>query len=158
MKANVINYISKMFYIAFSIFLVLTSCKEVKKSEEIQNGVEVGINLPQKIPVNTNIEGEIIYTSYFDTLKLKENERRYITLYLTMSEKQLRIDELKKIQMDTFVSISDSIIPIYDLKFNKKGKAFLEGYIVDEVYLDETEENFRVKTLETKISHIVTVE
>lgn len=160
MNDNVINNKNKMFYIVLSIFLVLTSCKEeVEKTEKFQNGVEVGINLPQKIPVNTNIEGEILYTSYFDTLKLKENERRYITLYLTKSENQLRsVDELKKVQMDTFVSITTNIIPIYDLKFNKKGKMFLEGYIIDEVYLNETKEDIRVKTLEIKISHAINVE
>jgi hypothetical protein len=122
--------------------------------------VKVNINLPSSIPVDKYIEGEILYKSNFDTLKLNENERRYITLYLAKSKNRIQsINELKKMQMDTFVSISNNIIPIYDLKFNEKGEMFLEGFIIDEIYLNNTDQEvYKVKTLETKITHSIIVQ
>lgn len=140
-----------------SLFLIITSCKEKEKNQ--QEGIEVTINLPEKIIANREIEGEIMYSSHFDTLNLKDNERRYITLYLTKSGKRIEsIDELKLIELDTFVAIDNNIIPIFDLEFAEKGQMFLEGYVVDEVYLYETKEDLRIKTLETKLSHSIIVE
>lgn len=155
------NNNSIIFYFLFSLFITITSCKNKDKEEPRHDleEVEISINLPQKIIANREIEGEIIYSSYFDTINLKKNERRFISLYLTKSNKRIEnINELKLIKLDTFVAINNNIIPIFDLKFTKKGEMFLEGYIVDEVYLYEDKENLRIKTLETKLSHSIIVD
>lgn len=156
---NGIRINTTMLYLILSLFLTITACKEKEKEENNQKEVEISINLPQKIIANRGIEGEILYSSHFDTLNLKDNERRYITLYLTKSSKRIEsIDELKLAELDTFVAINNNIIPIFDVEFTEKGKMFLEGYIVDEVYLYETKEDLRIKTLETKLSHSISVE
>jgi len=157
---NVITNNSIIFYFIFSLFITITSCKNIEKKEPKHNqeDVEISINLPQKIIANREVEGEIIYSSYFDTINLKDDERRYISLYLTKSNKRIEnLNELKLVRLDTFVAINNNIIPIFDLKFTKKGEMFLEGYIVDEVYLYKDKEDLRIKTLETKISHSIIV-
>ena len=151
---------NKMNHIFLLVFLSLMSCNERSQIGNSQMDVKVNINLPSSIPVDKYIEGEILYKSNFDTLKLNENERRYITLYLAKSKNRIQsINELKKMQMDTFVSISNNIIPIFDLKFNEKGEMFLEGFIIDEIYLNNTDQEvYKVKTLETKITHSIIVQ
>lgn len=61
--------------------------------------------------------------------------------------------------MDTFVPVENKIIPIYDIKFNTKGAVFLDGYIIDQIFLDSEidSEKVNISTLETKITHPIFV-
>lgn len=139
------------------VFLSIISCEKKGKADPKEK-VKVEVSLPTSIFVNEEIEGDVIYTSDFDSIKLDSEERRYIFLYLTKSKDPIRsFEDLKKVQTDTFVAITNNIIPIYDLKFNKKGKVFLEGYILDQVYLKDVKDSIKVRTIETRISHPITV-
>lgn len=158
MKEKIVN---NFIYIILAIFLLLISCNDKKENvESTKQSTDVKINLPSSIDIGAAIEGDIVYSSDFDTLRLKKGERRYVFLYLTKSKRPtVSYEEFKKVQRDTFVPIENNLIPIYDIKFYTKGNMFLDGYIIDQVFLEvkNSEDEVKIITLETKIVHPISV-
>lgn len=152
---------NKYRYTIFVALFLISSCNnrksEIKKVSSLTN---FEINLPDSIEVNKDVFGEITYSSVFDTVVLKENERRYIFLYLAKTKKPIaNFEEFKKVNMDTFVRLENKVIPIYDINFNTKGAVFLDGYIIDQIFLDSETDSKKVNisTFETKINHPIIV-
>ncbi len=147
-------------YIFFVTFLIIVACADKpQEKKKVQEAVTLEINLPTSISVNEAIEGYVVYSSEFETLKLKENERRYVFMYLTTTKEPFKnFQELKTIKLDTFVRIENNIIPIYDIEFIEKGSMYLDGYIIDQIYLDDGTDNVKVSTIETKVTHSINVE
>src|SRR5690606_14740687 len=107
---------------------------KTKKKEEKNYTSKVEIKFPDSLKMNTEMEGEIMYSSDFDTIRLKNGEKRYIYLYLSGGDSPLSdFRELKKQVMDTFVPINDEhLIPVYNIVFEKSGKKFINGVVVDQ--------------------------
>lgn len=157
------NLVSKIHIISIAIVFIFASCKKTRDSvhEYINKPacISVSIDLPSMIKVSDTLNGLVVYKSDYTNIKLKKGERRYVYLYLANTASPLKnYAELKNIERDTFTLIYDSIIPIYDIKFKKKGEIRLEGYIIEEIYLMDTiNDEFIKNTLETKISHPIMV-
>ena len=154
----VINKYKYTFFIA--LFLIISCDNRKREIDKVNSLTNFEINLPDSIDVNKIFHGEVIYSSAFDTVVLKENERRYIFLYLAKTKKPtVNFEEFKKVNMDTFVRMDNKIIPIYDIKFNTKGTMFLDGFIIDQIFLDSENDSKKVNisTLETKITHPIFV-
>ncbi len=65
---------------------------------------------------------------------------------------------------DTFVTLEDgsNIIPVYDIKFDSTGEYFLEGYIIDELWLNNMrvskgDDMIKVPRIGTKLIHPIYV-
>lgn len=152
---------SPIVYCMFLVgFLLFSSCTDkTKKKEEKNYTSKVEIKFPDSLKMNTEMEGEIMYSSDFDTIRLKNGEKRYIYLYLSGGDSPLSdFRELKKQVMDTFVPINDEhLIPVYNIVFEKSGKKFINGVVVDQVFRNVDEENVKITTLETKIVHPIVI-
>ncbi|RNL83110.1 hypothetical protein ED312_15720 [Sinomicrobium pectinilyticum] len=149
-----------VYYIFLSGFLLFSSCNnKTKKKEEKNSTSQIEIKLPDSLQMNTEMEGEIIYRSDFDTVRLKNGEKRYIYLYLSEGDSPLSdFRELKKQEMDTFVPINDEhLIPVYNIVFEKSGKKFINGVLVDQIFKNEEEGNVKITTLETKVIHPIVI-
>lgn len=149
-------------YVIYMLLLLIVSCKKENKAISANRTplTNIEISLPDSITTNKIVYGEITYSSVFDTIILKENERRYIFLYLTKSKKiSENFENFQKMELDTFVRLDNHIIPIYDIEFAYKGKMFLDGYVIDQVFLDSNTEigKVNISTLETKITHPITI-
>ncbi len=147
------NILKKIIIIVTLIFFYACSKEKPKNNNLVDNGIQVklSIDLPNIIKKGDTINGIVTYRSDFDTIKLKETERRYIFAIL---------GKKNEIAKDTFALINDSIIPIYDIITDKLGNIFLDGYILDEVYLEFESKKGMIKkrTVKTNFSHTVTVE
>ncbi|MGS2761628.1 hypothetical protein [Sinomicrobium sp. M5D2P9] len=143
----------------FSGLLLFSSCNKTKKKEEKNYTPKVEIKFPDSLQTNTEMEGEIIYSSDFDTVGLKNGEKRYIYLYLSEGDNPISdFQELKKQEMETFVPINNEhLIPVYNILFEKTGKKFVNGVVVDQIFKNTGEENVKISTLETKIIHPIVI-
>ncbi|MGS2738394.1 hypothetical protein [Sinomicrobium sp. M5D2P17] len=152
---------SPIVYCVFlSGFLLFSSCNiKTKKREEKNYTSKVEIKFPDSLQTNTEMEGEIIYSSDFDTVGLKNEEKRYIYLYLSEGDNPISdFQELKKQEMDTFVPINKAhLIPVYNILFKKSGKKFINGVVVDQVFKNVEEGDVKITTLETKIVHPIVI-
>ncbi len=83
-----------------------------------------------------------MYSSLFDTLNLKLVKDRYINLYIKGNDRKTEYSELKKIEHDTFVIYEDTIRFI--VNFDKLGKNYLNGFIEDEVYIENKDSTVRI--------------
>lgn len=143
----------------FIVFFSTNSCNLKNKKVPFGKNEEVTeINLPDSIMVDSVFGGYIEYDSSWDSLKGMDLEKKYTFLYITLSQTRLNsFKNLKKVDHDTFVQIENNIIPIYDLKFKKRGKMILQGFIVDQYFLKHNSDFKRIITEELKITHPIVV-
>ena len=101
--------------------------------------------LPDTIQINDTLKGHLIYRSEFDTIK--NNDTHVVDFYFTKTTSlSQNFEEFKNKKCDTFVRIRDSIIPIYDITFEKKGSQLFEGYIRDYLFIDRGNDSIQIKT------------
>lgn len=133
------------------VIMFIFSCTN-SKYKPINQEVKVrySINLPDTIYKGDTLRGFIKYSSDYSKIKLKNTERRYVFTSFGLKEKTTK---------DTFALIYDSIIPIYDIILEKRGERLLEGFIIDDLFLETNREDKKVKksTVKTKINHTVYV-
>lgn len=71
----------------------------------------------------------------------KDSPERYLYFYLARNDENLSNKKLEflenNIQFDTFYSISNRKIPVFDLSFKTKGVKFINGIIDDFIYITQ---------------------
>lgn len=167
----------RIFVILLFTFLFFYTCKsEIKKSQHQKeldvlidlpdslNNKEVTVllDLPDSLYVNDTLKGAVFYKSSFDTIKLSVNENRYVFLYLNKTKKPSKnLKDFLTRDRDTFVTIEDgiNIIPVFDIKFSTIGDYYLDGYIIDELWLNKNsdKDGIKIPTYKTKITHKIRV-
>lgn len=138
--------------ISFLIIIISFLSCNLKKKGNSQPFLK--IDLPYEANLNEELKGNLIYSSPFDKIPINSEERRYIYLYLAVVDKPTH--EYKKFYQkvtDTFIRIGDRIIPIDGIKFKKKGKQYINGFIIDQLYKEDPNDKskFRISTIETKV-------
>jgi len=149
-----------MKYLLILIGLAFISCKKDSKIQEepLNTSKEVYLDFPDTTYVGTNIFGSIEYHSQLDTIVLKKGDRRYIRFYGTITNTKINIQGLKQMKLDTFVSINDSVIPVYDIKFKNLGLNYLDGYVEEVVVLNKFKDTLsRIITNETRVTKNILV-
>jgi len=153
-----VKVINRMFIVM--VFFFLISCKLDKNKENIlKKEVVVRIQLADTIKLKDTIIGVVNYESDFDTIKLARDEKRYVFLYLRKTKYLTKsFEEFLTKERDTFATLEDgsNIIPIYDIQFDSIGEYFLEGYIIDELWLKNMrvingDDRIRVPRIGTRI-------
>jgi len=159
-----IKVINRIFIIIICFFLF--SCKQETSRENIpKKDVVVRIQLADTIQLKDTIFGVVNYESDFDTIKLARDEKRYVFLYLRKTKYLTKnFKEFLTKDRDTFVTLEDgsNIIPVYDIKFDSTGEYFLEGYIIDELWLNNMrvskgDDMIKVPRIGTKLIHPIYV-
>lgn len=140
------------------LILVLNSCNNKKEIQNKDMYFKIEYILPDTIKFNDKLSGKIFYSSKFDTVILKNDESRYVFLYLKVTEKISRnFEEFIEEPCDTFVPLTNEnkIYTIKSLKYNKIGNQFIDGYIVDELWLNRNSKNNSIKIpiIESKFIH-----
>lgn len=158
-------------FLSFYILTIIASCNsgDKKKTEKStfssDKNVVVedyntlySVQFPDTVIVGKKNKGLIKYSSPLDTIKLSNNDRRYTWLYVKGHKDTLSLKELFKIEHDTFAMISDGKIPLYDFVFNKTGENYIDGYIEDQVVIDNFDkEKSRIITETSRIKKKVFV-
>lgn len=149
----------------FVICIIIFSCKPENNKKFSEKDVIIYIQLPDTIQRKDSVLGVLYYESVFDTIQLMKDEKRYVFLYLNKTKIPTKsFKEFLTKDRDTFVTIKDgsSIIPISDISFDSIGNYFLDGYIIDQLWLNKmrvenNNEKIRIPTIETKITHSIYV-
>ncbi|WP_309609609.1 hypothetical protein [Flavobacterium sp.] len=146
-----INKQLKSIYSVFTclLFLFYISCKEKETKTKIKgkhytsysdNKVAYDLHFPDTVHINQKYNGKIVYKGILDSITTTFGDKkkdRYILYMMTTTD---RVDydfkHLKKIAKDTFGATNYRTIPFYDVKFNKLGVHYIDGYINDNVLLD----------------------
>ncbi|WP_147406591.1 hypothetical protein [Flavobacterium endophyticum] len=167
-KQNVI--IVTVVSLFFSLFIV--SCKEnLNKEKETINKktdslktfkndiVEFDFDFPDTIYINKIYNGKINYRSVLDTITTtfdNEQKSRYILFYMKRTKSiNYKIEELKKMKLDTFGATDNRTIPIYGIKFTELGVHYLDGIINDHIAIDtlisSKKPNDKVRYIENEV-------
>ncbi|QLE01060.1 hypothetical protein HX109_05580 [Galbibacter sp. BG1] len=154
--------INKYKFLVFTGIFFLISCSFLNKEDKVsgvkkEQKIKIFVELPDTISFGHRINGMITYNSEFDSIELGKNEKRYVTAFFTQSNSKLKtLEELKNKVKDTFVMInSKNVIPIYDIKLKGIGPSFLNGYILDEVFLEQKDGSFKISSIEYTFAHPV---
>ncbi len=139
------NYLQNVLklIILILVYIQIVSCK--KEADEKVEYVKFGktnVVFPDTLILNKKYKGYVLYSSLFDTLNLKLVKDRYINLYIKGNDRKTEYSELKKIEHDTFVIYEDTIRFI--VNFDKLGKNYLNGFIEDEVYIENKDSTVRI--------------
>ncbi len=151
---------NKLIYFTGLIYIITClSCNEVKKEEQKPlepkiKEVVYTLSFPDTVIVGKKNKGLIKYSSILDTIKLKPQDRRYLVFYAKAHKDSLELENLLKKEHDTFVSIGEGKIPIYDLSFNEKGINYLDGYIEDQIVVFGHEGDENKSRIITKTSKV----
>ncbi|WP_282057215.1 hypothetical protein [Maribacter luteus] len=121
------------------------------------DAINVLYKLPDTLTIKDTLKGYIVYKSVYDTLRVP-NKEHFVDFYLAKTN-FLSKDymEFRTKKSDTFARIRDSIIPIYDITFKKRGAHMLEGYIVDHLYYDVGNDSVHYKSLKNQVMYSVYV-
>ncbi|KQB39532.1 hypothetical protein RC62_1214 [Flavobacterium aquidurense] len=132
------------------IFLILVSCKKEKKIVERSDNYKISFVFPDTVFINELYNGKINYKNSLDTITtsfddIKKN--RYI-YYSYIKNKSINYDDsLKKIIRDTFGARNNKLIPLYNIKFDKLGLNYIDGFITDEVMIDNGAKNAKGESM-----------
>ncbi|KFF10057.1 hypothetical protein B0A62_13770 [Flavobacterium hydatis] len=134
------------------VFSLLIACKkeikEIRKTEETEaakNKYKITLVFPDTVYVNESYNGRIDYENYLDTIttSLEDVEKARFLEYafLITKDKSYGDDYLNKVAKDTFVAESNRMIPLYNIKFDKLGLNYFDGFITDEVMIENGAKN-----------------
>jgi hypothetical protein len=105
------------------------------------------MDFPDTVFINEYYNGKINYKNSLDTITtsfddIKKN--RYI-YYSYIKNKSINYDDdsLKKNIRDTFGARNNKLIPLYNIKFDKLGLNYIDGFITDEVMIDNGAKNHK---------------
>ena len=110
--------------------------------------------------IDSSIRGIIEYKISESPLKNKTVNRKYTFLYATLSEeRRLVLEDLKKLPHDTFVTIEENLISIYDIKANPnaKGDVSFQGFLFEQFFYLEDTDSFRIITKERRFEKTIKV-
>lgn len=155
------------------IFISFLSCnkKETKLLEaNVSNEIETqiaNVNFPDTIHINKIYEGNIIYTSTFDSITTKLNADGEITRYIMLiyyEPYNLNKDknQFTEIITDTTFTYKLPEVPIRNIQFKEPGKYQLNWLIKDMVIFDtikgrKDSEPLPMKIEETRVSKRIVV-
>ncbi|MDO6818990.1 hypothetical protein [Zobellia sp. 1_MG-2023] len=106
---------------------------------------EMRYYLPDTIQINDTLKGHLIYHSEFD--EMGNDDTHVIDFHFAKTDSlSNNFEEFKRKRYDTYARIRDSIIPIYDITFEKKGSQLFEGYIRDYLFIDRGNDSIQIKT------------
>lgn len=170
-QKEIIVAVSAMF-----LMISITSCKDnansekelIKKKVAVKNkfknsSVEFNFDFPDTIYVNKEYNGKINYKSVLDSITTSfedDKKSRYITFYMNKTKDlNYRIEDLKKMKLDTFGALNNRLIPIYGIKFSEVGVHYLDGIINDHISIDTNKGEDKVRYIENVVraSHKVIV-
>ncbi|WP_282133522.1 hypothetical protein [Cellulophaga baltica] len=155
--------------INFTLLICTLSCSEKKDKitktsgtldaktfEVLGESSNMHYKLPDTLNLKDTLKGYLIFKSKFDTINLNGNESHFINFYFSKTNSiSKNYQEFTEQPHDTFVRIYDSIIPIYDITFNKTGSQLFEGYVVDYFYKDHTNDSIQLKIRKQHIMYRV---
>ncbi|MBU2997467.1 hypothetical protein KO500_13545 [Cellulophaga baltica] len=158
-----------MKYITFSLILIILGCSDnkVKKKlnyrnprqktfEVIGESKRLEYKLPDTLQLKDTLNGYLIFKSSFDTLNLREEDDHFVDFYFAKTNSiSNKFEEFSQKKIDTFARIRDSIIPIFNITFDKKGSQLFEGYIVDYLFQEHSEDSIRFRTNKQQIMYRV---
>lgn len=132
---------------SLGILFLLISCKKEAEVKEIEKTQEVRLSkdkitlvFPDTVYLNKSYNGRIDYENDLDTITTSFNDikkARFLEYVFTITkEKDYKDNYLKKIAKDTFVAESHRMIPLYNIKFDKLGLNYFDGFITDEVMIE----------------------
>ena len=138
--------IKRLHFFAFCLCIV-TGCTHSKSS--------VKSDLIVKIKDNHVVDkleyGEIIYKSKtLDTLKLSEDDTRYLWFHFGIFNSPKTITELEKYNLNSYKSINYSVVP-FESKFDAEGIYYLEGYLEEVILLDHYYNSADMREINKKI-------
>ena len=176
MKKN-LNY--KFFsYAIFLIAVILISfgynSRNKNTSESLlhkiafKDSVRAKIEFPDTVYINQKYNGKVKYYGLLDTItkdvtKGQNGIDRYILFcFTTTSNINYKINELRKMKLDTVGAIDNNTIPFYDVKFTKPGVNYIYGIINDHATIDtikKLKKNDKSRYIENEslVSHKVMV-
>lgn len=139
MKKQIIIYVT--------IFL-LFSCKKnepinqeaIKIIPVDRNFSQTTFHFPDTVQMNKIYEGRIYYKSLFDTLNAVIGKNRFITYRYKANNTVLDYTKLVQTKHDSAYIRNDTLY--FKIKFSKKGKNYINSYIIDDVYI-ETRDSIR---------------
>jgi len=139
------------------LLLFITGCKNTT-----DQGEDIKIIYYNEIKANKEYIGKIIMEHGFDSIALKENDKRNKSLYLLQSDKILTVEylESKKDNLPRFGEIEENNDTLYfTYEFKKEGEFYLEGIVDDAVLIKNYYKDGSSRLLNniTKISEKVTV-
>ena len=117
---------------------------------------EMRYYLPDTIKINDTLKGHLIYRSEFD--EMGNDNTHVIDFHFTKTDSlSNNFEEFKKKRYYTYARIRDSIIPIYDITFERRGSHLFEGYVRDYLFLDEGNDSLQMKTITQQVMYRVYV-
>lgn len=152
--------------LVFKILLLFNfSCRETTREKNIfkNDVVEFYFDFPDTIKVNKFYNGKINYKGILDTVTKSfydKKKNRYIYFFMNKTDKlEQNIQLIKQKKLDTFGAINNNIIPFYNIKFNKKGTYYIDGYIEDHVLIEKMPNEKKSRYIENivKATHKVIV-
>lgn len=143
------------------VSLLLISCGRLSKSQKPtpnEKNTTISIYLPDTLSINGILKGHIEFEEILNPLPNQKIYKKYTFLYATFSKKKINsFFELIKIPHDTFVPIDNSIIPVYNLNYSKRGNILFEGFVVDQFFYKTAKDSIRIVNQERKISYPIKV-
>lgn len=134
-----------------SYALAITSISCVQKKTENTSIKTIYTDNPYP---NKRYVGKIILKSNLETIKLNDQDVKSTALFLGKFKNRFSINQFEKMhsKLDTFGYIEKNNDTIYfDYTFKKSGNYCLDGYIEEEVFLDNFYKNGKSKLITNKI-------
>ncbi|SFQ22984.1 hypothetical protein [Flavobacterium akiainvivens] len=160
----------KSFMCLFLIAILSVSCEEKsQKCPDCQiiyspDNMSYIFDFPDTVYKNKEYSGVIIYKNVLDTItkKLSNNldSIRSRDIYYTLAKTQTlkhSDNTLTKMAVDTFAAIDYRTIPLFNLKFEKEGVNYIDGFITDIGYIKKDTDSVRMITNEFRVAHKVVV-
>ena len=134
------------------LLLLFISCKESTKSRIASSRFNIKTQDKQYIGIEDY--AEIIYKpQYMDTLKLGKEDVRKVYLSYSLFDKPQKQDEIINGKFDHYFAAlegQDSIIP-FGITVNKLGEQWLEGFVIDSLYLNNYYKNGNSRLISNQI-------
>ncbi|WP_291143267.1 hypothetical protein [Flavobacterium sp. UBA7680] len=158
----------------FLSMLTMSSCKDNSNNKNVNNEslnnknvfnndiVQFEFDFPDTVYIDKLYSGKIKYKGILDSITTSfedDKNSRYITFYMIKTQNlNFDVNELHKVEMDTFGAVDNNTIPFYNIKFSKLGTNYISGIINDHVTLDMLN-NKKARYIENihKIKHKVFV-
>jgi hypothetical protein len=154
---------SKMYIVSVLLLLFFSCGKKIKKNDDMEEDTtnnqtvqfveaESRIEFPDTVFINEPYNGNVLYQGVFDTIITefadKEKYRYVIFRSLKTDNINYDVEYLSTIVKDTFGAVTNRIIPLRNIVFDKTGVFYIDGIIEDTVIIDLHQKNEKGEDLE----------
>lgn len=154
---------SKIYGVIIILLMLFFSCgKIIKKKDDSSDTtnyqvskiaeMESTIEFPDTVFINEPYNGNVLYQGIFDTIITefadKEKYRYVIFRSLKTDNINYDVEYLSTIVKDTFGAVTNRIIPLRNIVFDKTGVFYIDGIIEDTVIIDLHQKNNQGEDLE----------